>query len=67
MSRLGSGAALAAALILWTAPVATAQEWTGAYVAGSVGAAPPHPGRSPELRVGKECRVGGRSRWPAHH
>jgi outer membrane immunogenic protein len=39
MSRLGSGAALAAALIIWTAPVATAQEWTGAYVSGSVGAA----------------------------
>lgn len=35
MSRLGSGAALAAALIIWTAPVATAQEWTGAYVAGA--------------------------------
>lgn len=39
MSRFGTGAVLAAALITWTANTARAQEWTGAYVAGSIGAA----------------------------
>jgi len=39
MFRFGTRAALAAALIIWTAGFAKAQEWSGPYVAGSVGAA----------------------------
>lgn len=39
MSRIGTGAALVVALIAGSAAAASAQQWTGPYIAGSVGGA----------------------------